>query len=493
MNTSLPIHRLRTNIPTMVVMLVLVAASALGQTPPPSAAAAAFDDHQNMMDQLGIKALRHGPDPNNQSTFDEAVANPFTNSMPGVLTMKNGAKVASPDQWPARRAEIQEDFEREVYGRIPANVPKVTWEVTATVPGTNGGIPILTKTLVGHVDNSSDINISVNIQASFTVLANATGPVPIMIEFSGFGMGGRRPAPAISNTNAATTNAITVSGLAQARQGGFGGRGGFGGEPTWHLLALTNGWGYGNINPGSIQADNNHLTSGIIGLVNQGQPRKPDDWGALRAWQWGVSRLIDYFEAHPDSMVDATKVGIEGLSRYGKAAIVTEAFEPRIAVGLIGSSGEGGVKLHRHIFGEAVENLAGGEYYWMAGNFIKYGASDPLKTAADLPVDSHELIALCAPRPCFISYGVVEHGDAKWVDAHGSFMAGVLAGPVYRLLGKKDFGTPGDYLTDSMPPINQLIGGELAWRQHDGGHDVTPNWPSFFNWVAAYVKAPAPK
>jgi hypothetical protein len=492
MNIFLPVHKLRRNVhaPTAVLLLALLAASATGQTPPSSAAA--FDDHQNMMDQLGIKTLRHGPDPNNQSTFDEATANPFTNSLPDVLTMKNGAKVTSPDQWPARRAEIQEDFEREVYGRIPANVPKVTWEVTATTPGTNGGILIVTKTLVGHVDNSSDTNITVNIQASITVPANASGPVPIMVEFSGFGMGPRRPPSAASNTNGAATNAVASSGSAQARQGGFGGRG-FGGEPAWHLLALTNGWGYGSINPGSIQADNNHLTSGIIGLANQGQPRKPDDWGALRAWQWGVSRLIDYFESHPDSMVDATKVGIEGLSRYGKAAIVTEAFEPRIAVGLIGSSGEGGVKLHRHIYGEAVENLAGGEYYWMAGNFIKYGAFDPLKTAADLPVDSHELIALCAPRPCFISYGVIEHGDAKWVDAHGSFMAGVLAGPVYRLLGKKDFGTPGDYLTDSMPPVKQLIGGELAWRQHDGGHDVTPNWPSFFDWVKAYVQAPAPK
>jgi hypothetical protein len=272
--------------------------------------------------------------------------------------------------------------------------------------------------------------------------------------------------------------------------GGFGFGGRRGGGLSWRDQAITNGWGYGSINPNSIQPDNNRLTSGVIGLANKGQPRKPEEWGALRAWQWGVSRLIDYFEAQPDSMVDAKKVGIEGLSRYGKAAIVTEAFEPRIAVGLIGSSGEGGVKLHRHMYGEAVENLAGGEYYWMGGNFIKYGADEPLKTAADLPVDSHELIALCAPRPCFISYGIVEHGDAKWVDAHGSFMAGVLAGPVYRLLGKKDFGTPGDYLTDPMPPVNQLIGGDLAWRQHDGGHDVTPNWPAFFNWVAAYIKAP---
>jgi hypothetical protein len=248
-------------------------------------------------------------------------------------------------------------------------------------------------------------------------------------------------------------------------------------------LAISKGWGYGSIDPQSVQSDNNQLTSGIIGLTNQGKPRTPEQWGALRAWQWGFSRLIDYFEANPDSKVDAKKVGVEGLSRYGKAAIVTLAFDPRVAVGLIGSSGEGGVKLHRHIFGEAVENLAGGEYYWMAGNFIKYGASDPPKTAADLPVDSHELIALCAPRPCFISYGVVEKGDAKWVDAHGSFMAGVLASPVYELLGVHGYGVTEDYRTAAMPPVGTLVGGELAWRQHEGGHDVTPNWPAFFEWV----------
>jgi lysophospholipase L1-like esterase len=418
-------------------------------------AQAGYDDHQNMMEQLGIKAIRGGPNPNDQSTFDEARANPYKESLPDVLRRKDGTKVTRAAQWPKRRAEIQDDFEREIYGRIPANVPKVTWEVTATKMGEAGGIPTVTKSLVGHVDNSAYPQISVNIQASFTVPANMKKSVPIMIEF-GFGFG--RP--------------------------GF--------TPAWQALAISRGWGYGSIVPTSIQPDNNQLRTGIIGLTNKGQPRKPDDWGALRAWQWGVSRMIDYFEANRDSGVDAKKVGIEGLSRYGKAAIVTEAFDPRVAVGLIGSSGEGGVKLHRHIFGEAVENLAGGEYYWMAGNFLKYGASDPPRTAADLPVDSHELIALCAPRPCFISYGVVEHGDAKWVDAHGSFMAAVLAGPVYRLLGKKDLGTPGDYLTDPMPPVKTLIGGELAWRQHEGGHDVTPNWPAFFDWVRRYIKSVPP-
>ena len=418
-----------------------------------SAAQQPYDDHQNMMDQLGVKAIRRGPDPNDQSTFDEARANPYKDSMPEVLRMKDGARVTVSKQWPKRRAEIVADFEREVYGRIPKNVPKVTWEVTAVKPGEADGIPTVTRTLVGHVDNSAYPQVSVNIQASFTVPASVKKPVPMMIEFA-FGFG--RP--------------------------GF--------VPAWTKLAISKGWGYGSIVPTSIQPDNNQLRTGIIGLTNLGQPRKPDDWGALRAWQWGVSRLIDYFEATRSSGVDPRKVGIEGLSRYGKAALVTQAFDPRVAVGLIGSSGEGGAKLHRHLFGEAVENLAGGEYYWMAGNFIKYGASDPPMTAADLPVDSHELIALCAPRPCFISYGTVEHGDAKWVDAHGSFMAAVLAGPVYRLLGKKDLGTEGNYLTDPMPAVKTLIGGELAWRQHEGGHDVTPNWPAFFDWAPHYIKAP---
>ncbi len=127
----------------------------------------------------------------------------------------------------------------------------------------------------------------------------------------------------------------------------------------------------------------------------------------MRAWGWGASRGLDYLET--DKSVDAKRVGIEGVSRYGKAALVTMAFDPRFAVVLVGSSGEGGTKPHRRNFGEAVENLTGsGEYHWMAGNFLKYGAAQASfgsKNAGDLPVDSNELIALCAPRPTFISYG----------------------------------------------------------------------------------------
>jgi hypothetical protein len=224
--------------------------------------------------------------------------------------------------------------------------------------------------------------------------------------------------------------------------------------------------------------------------VNKGQPRKPDDWGALRAWAWGAARGLDYLETDP--LVDAKKVGIEGVSRYGKGALVTLAFEPRFAVGLIGSSGKGGATLHRRVFGEAVESLTGGEYYWMAGNYMKYGASEAsfgAKTGCDLPVDSHELIALAAPRLTFISYGVPEKGDAKWLDQQGSYMATVAAGSVFKLLGAKDIGVSNNYLTEKMPPVlTGLLDGELAWRQHDGGHTDAPNFKFFIPWASKFLK-----
>jgi hypothetical protein len=258
-------------------------------------------------------------------------------------------------------------------------------------------------------------------------------------------------------------------------------------DPPATEQLIADGWGYAVITPGSIQADNGAgLTKGIIGLVNKGQPRKPDDWGALRAWAWGAARALDYLET--DKAVDAKKVGIEGVSRFGKAALVAMAYDQRFAVVLIGSSGEGGAKLHRRNFGEAVESLTGsGEYHWMAGNFMKYGAEESTfgrKTAADIPVDAHELLALCAPRPTFVSYGIPERGDAKWLDQQGSYMAAVASQPVFRLLGAKALGVSDEYMKEKMPPVNTgLLDGQLAWRQHDGGHTDGPNWKYFIPWA----------
>lgn len=415
-------------------------------------------DHQNMMDQLGIKTIRRGRDGNNTNSpfyanYDESKANPFPN-LPDALTLKNGEKVKTAAVWwQQRRPEIVEDFDREIYGRVPAVTPKVNWEVTSTTLETNGTVPVITKKLVGHVDNSSDTNISVNIELTLSTPADAAGPVPVMMQFSwnfppGF--------------------------LARFRAANPGGDR----EPSWQQQVLAKGWGCAMFTPTSVQADNGAgLTSGIIGLCNHGQPRKPDDWGALRAWAWGASRALDYFET--DKAVDARHVGIEGHSRYGKATLVAMAYDPRFAIAYVSSSGEGGAKLSRRNWGETVENVAGsGEYHWMAGNFIKYAG--PLN-AGDLPVDAHELIALCAPRPVFISGGATQ-GDG-WVDAKGMFMAAAAAGPVYTLLGKKDMGT-----TNFPPMGTALIDGDIAFRQHSGGHDDRPNWPTFLKFAGRHLK-----
>ena len=411
----------------------------------------AEQDHQRLMDLLNIKELRpwvNGLDPNapNLPNYDESKANPYPN-LPDPLVLKDGRRVTTPEMWwKERRPEIIEDFDREIYGRVPENIPPVNWVVTAIEPQTVGGISVITKYLVGHVDNSSYPLVNVDIQLTLSTPANATQPVPVIMELS-FGNG----IPYESTTYQT--------------------------EPIWQEQVLAKGWGYAILIPTSIQADNGEgLTQGIIGLCNKGQPRKVDDWGALRAWAWGASRALDYFKN--DQSVDAKRVGIEGLSRYGKAAIVAMAYDERFAIGFIGSSGEGGLKLHRRNFGEIVENLAGsGEYHWMAGNFLKYAG--PV-TWDDLPVDAHELLALCAPRPVFISVGS-EQVEGGWVDAKGMFMAGVGAGPVYRLLGKKDLGT-----TEFPPQGTALIEGEIAFRQHSGGHTTGPNWPTFLSYAERY-------
>jgi (4-O-methyl)-D-glucuronate---lignin esterase len=416
--------------------------------------AATNHDHERMMELLKITSLRPGADGRNAdapnaANYDEAKANPYP-KLPEPLLLRNGKRVTSAKTWwNQRRPEIVEDFDREIYGRVPKNTPKVKWEITSTTNENNGDVPVITKKLVGHVDNSAVPQITVDIQLTLTTPATATGPVPVIMEFGFvFPPGFRLPAPPPG--------------------------------PTWQQQVLAKGWGYASLIPNSIQADNGAgLTSGIIGLCNKGQPRKVDDWGSLRAWAWGASRALDYFET--DKMVDAKQIGLEGHSRYGKATLVAMAYEPRLAIAYVSSSGEGGAKLHRRNWGEIVENVAGaGEYHWMAGNFLKYAG--PL-TWNDLPVDSHELIALCAPRPVFISSGATE-GDG-WVDAKGMFMAAAAAGPVYRLLGKKDLGT------NKFPPIEtSLIDGDVAFRQHSGGHTPGPNWPTFLRFASRYIKIP---
>ena len=466
--------------PVFVPLLFLAAALAPGaDTNLPPVQLTAQEDHQRMMGLLHMTSFRHRTTTN----YKESRANPYPD-VPDPLTLNNGEKVTSPAMWwNERRPEIVEDFDREIYGRTPKATPKVTWEVVSVtnrvVTNETSSFPVIEKRLLGRVDNSSYTNISIDIQLSLTLPANAAGPSPVIMVLYPFapGFGGGFARFGFGGTNRlAGTNT-------PSRRGGFN----FFGLQPWQAMALSNGWGYATLGTYSIQADGGAgLTTGIIGLGNKGQPRKLDDWGVLKAWAWGASRALDYFET--DKAVDAKRVGLEGHSRWGKAAAVAMAYDPRFAIAYISSSGEGGTKINRRDYGEVVENAAWWEaYHWYAGNFIKYGG--PL-TAKDLPVDGHELIALCAPRPVFIGAGSTAGGPAGdgFADPRGMFMAAVDAGPVYRLLGKKDLGT------DVFPPSETaLIDGDIAFREHSGGHTDVPIWPAFLEFAGHHIKGPGLK
>jgi hypothetical protein len=495
----------------LAVALLAAAFSAHAEAPPPNVTAA--QDHQQMMDQLGIRTLRSpvSSDPKakeNPVNYDEAKANPWP-IWPDFLTYPDGSKVTTAQEWRSkRRPQLVEIFEREIYGRIPKTAPKVSWTVQTVDHERMGFTPIVATKLIGHVDNSNDPAIAEDIPMMVIEPERHKGPMPALIMFH---LGELTfPAPAApSPEDLARINDDWKAEMV-ARDPSLGAV--FKAHPAWQPITLppftvpaldvegdppalnqliADGWTVVMISPNTIQADGGAgLTKGVIGISNAGQWRKPDDWGVLRAWAWGASRALDYLETDPD--IDARHVGIEGVSRYGKAALVTMAFDQRFAMGLIASSGESGTKPHRRVFGEQVENQAGVDaYHWMAGNFLKYAASDARdgpKTAGDIPIDAGELIALAAPRLLFVSYGSPAGGDPGWVDQHGGFMATVQAGKVWRLLGEKDLGVGDDYLHTPMPPADQaLVAGKLAWRQHIGGHTDQPNFKAFIAWADAQM------
>ncbi len=455
----LPQHRMTR---AVLLALTLPLLPAAAQTQPAPVQLTAAQDHQRLLDLLHITALRPGVKQQataaNPVNYDESKANPWPN-LPNPLVLNDGKPVTSAKIWQTqRRPELLELFDREYLGRVPVNAPAVHWQVVSATPGTDGGIATITRKLIGHVDNSAYPPITVDIEASLTLAASASAkkPAPVILEFTFENYPqppGRAPAPTPPEK-----------------------------LPTWKQQVLAKGWGYVLLYPTTLQADNGAgLTQGIIGLANHGQPRKLDDWGCLRAWAWGGSRLMDYLETNKS--IDAHHVAVEGHSRFGKTALVAMAYDSRFAVAYISSSGAGGSALARHRFGEQLENIAApGEYHWMAGNYLKYAELTPTEqTPADLPIDTHEPIGLCAPRAVFIGGGNFK--DDGWADTRGSFLAEVAAGPIYKLLGKKGLGTA------TYPPIETaLITGDLGFRQHSEGHTSIPNWPTFIEFASRSMK-----
>lgn len=424
---------------------------------------------ERMLKLMGIRDSEMRPKPSSTgiharhaANYNEAKANIYP-TLPNALVLNDGKPVTTAKMWwKKRRPQIVALFNKNIYGYTPKHLPKVAWKVVWAKREHADGMDVITQYVVGHVDNSIDPKISVRIPLLLVTPAHAAGPVPVILELA---LGSEFKA-ALAGPGAGTPDKWAV---------------------PWQPV-LRRGWGFAELSATTVQADTGAgLTEGIIGLMNHGQPRGLYDWGVLKAWAWGASQALNYFET--DKAVNAREVGVEGHSRMGKAALVAMAYDPRFAIVYSSSSGEGGAKLYRHDFGEPLSSITSVSlFHWFDGYFLRYGGPE---NAGDLPVDAHELIALCAPRPVFIGGGsdvgdgyVNPNGDG-WADTKGMFLAEVAAGPVYRLLGAKGLGTK------VFPPMKTaLISGDLGFRQQPGGHTPKPNWPYFLDFASHYFHTP---
>jgi hypothetical protein len=364
------------------------------------------------------------------SNYDESKVRPYT--LPDPLVTFDGKPVTSAAAWTTlRRAEILRAYETEIYGRIPADAPRVSWTVVETVhePG------FTKRRIAGAVGAAPG---APRIEVLLHVPRNAPKPVPVILLLQ-FG-GGVAPVA----------------------------------QPPVAPEILAKGWGYATVGYLDIQPDRQDtFNQGVIGLTAGTRPRAADDWGTISAWAWGVSRIIDYFETDP--LVNAKQIALHGHSRLGKTALWASALDPRIAAVYSSCSGEMGAALARRDWGETVDDMAQNFPWQFAGNLQKWAGR-----WNDMPVDAHMLIALSAPRPVFVTGGTTD----QWADPVGEFRAEVAAGPVYRLLGRKDLGVT------ELPPLDTpIIAGDLGWHYHTGGHAATvPDWRAFLQFLDKYFR-----
>ncbi len=374
------------------------------------------------------------------SNYAEDKVPPYT--LPDPLVMADGRRVTSADMWlKERRPEILQFFRTEIYGAVPENAPKVTWEVAETDPGARNGTAVLRRVVgrIGAQPNGPRMTLTVYTPAK------ATGPVPLLLHLTfNFGGKGKGRPP-----------------------GGF------------DLIdeALSRGWGYATLGYTDIQPDRpDRWTEGVIGQTLKEAQTRPaaHEWGTISAWAWGISRALDFFAT--DKLVDAGRIVITGASRLGKTVLWAGAQDERVAAVFAAVPGEMGAALIRRDWGETLDDMAQNYGYQFAGNLQKW-----VGKWNELPVDQHLLIALLAPRPVLVSGGLKD----QWSDPKGQFLALAAAGPVYRLLGARDLGVT------ELPKLDEPVAaGNLAYHHHRSGHTVLPaDWKLCFDFAGRHFEA----
>jgi hypothetical protein len=399
--------------------------------------------------------------------YTEARVGSYT--LPDPLKLNNGQVVKDAKTWTEqRRPELLKYYASEIYGRIPTTAPKVTWQVVSNDASALGGTAIL-KQLTGHMGSSDGPAIAVTLYTP----ANAGKPVPTLVSIS-FNFAGGRVRGAAS-TNATKASSREGAPAASTNAAGAGGGVALRGTPA---ELISHGFGFARITYNTIETDvegqtNVNLARKLALSPGQTTPAA-DEWGAIAAWAWGISRVVDYLETDP--AVDSKRIAITGVSRLGKTVLWAGANDPRIALVIASCSGEGGAALARRNFGETIAHLvAPARYpYQFAANYAKYG-KDPSRLA----VDTHCLIALIAPRPLLLQTGDTD----RWSDPKGEFLAAVAAEPVFELFGKRG------PQVDQMPNAGQLVGNTLAYYMHAGGHGTIPSdWDIYLKFLEQHLK-----
>jgi hypothetical protein len=378
--------------------------------------------------------------------YDEALAGTYT--LPDPLVMLNGQKVKNAKTWYAkRRPEIVGLFEEFEYGRAPEAPKDITFNVFDKGTPVFEGKAIRKQVTVYFTKDTSNYKMDILIYLP----ANTTKPVPLFLNIS------------FSANASVTADTGVKKGFvwgrdgkrAPARSGGQFGR-------MNVDQFISQGIGFATICYGDIEPDfATGIKYGIRGYyLKPGTTYPaPDEWGAISAWSWGLSRAMDYFVT--DKQIDSKKVALFGVSRLGKTVLWTGARDTRFGMVIASCGGEGGAAISRRWYGETIAHMTDSTryFYQFAGNWRNY-KDDPSKS----PVDGHMLVALMAPRPLLLQTGDTDY----WSDPKGEFVAAVNGGPVYELLGKKSLGT------DVMPPAGQPILNDLGYFEHIGGHGSLP-------------------
>jgi hypothetical protein len=384
------------------------------------------------------------------ANYDEALAGTYT--LPDPLVLANGQRVRDAETWyKKRRPEILQLVEANMHGRAPDRPKDMSFDVFDKATPALDGKARRTQVTVYFSANKSGPKMDMLLYLP----ARAQKPVPLLLCLS-FG----------ANISATDDPGIKLGEVWNRERKKVpatpGGR--FGRLPVADLL--ERGFGVATIYYGDIEPDfPGGAPHGVRGLF-------AGDWGAIGAWAWGLSRVMDYLET--DKGVDAKRVAIYGVSRLGKTVLWAGARDPRFALVIASCSGEGGASLSRRYYGETVKHLSTNYGYQFSANYAKFA-----EHVDQLPVDAHMLLALLAPRPVLLNTG----DQDRWSDPKGEFLAAVAAEPVYRLLGKEGLGT------DQWPPPGPAILHTIGYHMHAGGHGTLPgDWEHYYKFLEMHLR-----